>query len=172
MRRAYAALAVLALVACKDKEPAPAPAPGSGSASPPPSAADVLQGALRVGDERVPLVACKPGHAGHVFVDVVTAKGTLRFSQQKLSWDGAELACTKLDRSWGGGLRKDGSAYWRGTLAFTCTHAGAPLNGNLKLDCGGITADERASLDAGRADALERQRQGSGSGSAGPGSAN
>lgn len=162
MRRAALAVLVLAIAACssKDKDPPPAPS-GSGSAATP--AADVLKGALRVGDERVPLVACKPGHAGHVFVDVVTAKGTLRFSQQKLSWDGAELACTKLDRSWGGGLRKDGSAYWRGTLAFTCTHAGAPLNGNLTLDCGGITADERASLDAGRADTLERQRQGSGS---------
>ena len=95
----------------------------------------------------------------HVFVEVDTSLGTLRFGEGKLFWDGNELACAKLDRSWGGGIRQDGSTYFRGTLVFRC----GKLEGDLALSCGGITAAEAAQLDANRAAAI---------GSAGPGSAN
>ena len=45
-----------------------------------------------------------------------------------------------------------------GTLAFACAHDGAPVAGDLVLDCGGITLDERAQLDANRQELRDRQR--------------
>jgi hypothetical protein len=112
-----------------------------------------VTGTLTVGSVPTRLVACRPGHAVHVFVEVETTAGTLRFGDGKLYWLGTELSCPRLERSWGGGVRSDGSAYFRGTLAFTCPTAGGPLSGELTLDCGQITPDERAELDRNRATA-------------------
>jgi hypothetical protein len=114
------------------------------SAEPPTAAAhDELSGTFRVGPAPARLIACKPGHGVHVFVDVETSLGTLRFGEGKLRWDGAELACEKLDRRWGGGVRNDGSAYFRGMLDFRC----GKLVGQLNLDCGGVSASEGAELE-------------------------
>jgi hypothetical protein len=93
------------------------------------------------------LLRCRPGHAVHVFVEVDTSKGTLHFGEGELAWNGSRVACSKLDRSWGGGVRRDGSAYFRGTLAFRCEH----VAGELSLDCGGITPEEGAELANNRA---------------------
>jgi hypothetical protein len=119
---------------------------------------DVLQGTLRVGDTVAALVACRPGHAERVFVDVDTSLGTLRFQNMKLYWQRAELTCKKLDRSWGGGIRSNNTAYWRGSLDFDCQVGEARLVGMLKLDCGMITAEERASLDANRHELQDQQK--------------
>src|SRR5262245_46102294 len=102
---------------------------------------------LTVDGAAATLVRCRPAHAVHVFVEVDTALGTLRFAEGKLFWNGREKACSKLDRSWGGGIRADGSAYFRGTLAFRCEG----LVGDLSLDCGQITPDEGAELAKNRA---------------------
>ena len=123
------------------------------------SPSDVLQGTLRVGDAVAALVACRPGHAERVFVDVDTSLGTLRFQNMKLYWQRAELTCKKLDRSWGGGIRSNKTAYWRGSLDFDCEAGGARLVGMLKLDCGMITAEERASLDANRHELQDEQKK-------------
>ena len=123
------ALAVVSLAGACSK-PAPRPA-----------GTDVT-GTLTVDGAPAEFVACRPGHAVHVFVEVDTLKGTLRFGEGKLSWNGSPLACSKLDRSWGGGIRGNGSAYFRGTLAFRCDR----IAGELSLDCGGITAEEGAEL--------------------------
>jgi hypothetical protein len=114
--------------------------------APPPAGADVT-GALTVDGAAARLIACRPGHAVHVLVEVDTSAGTLRFSEGKLAWNGGELTCSKLDRSWGGGVRRDGSAYFRGSLAFRCDR----LAGELSLDCGGITPEEGAELARNRA---------------------
>jgi len=45
-------------------------------AAPPAAGADVT-GTLTVDGAPAPLVACRPGHAVHVFVDVVSSTGTL-----------------------------------------------------------------------------------------------
>jgi hypothetical protein len=153
---------VAVLVACNGKEaevaPPPGPAETIGKATP----GDVLEGDLAVGGERVKLVACKPGHTDRVFVEVVTSKGKLRFHAMHLYWNqnpegdrGVELVCPKLDRSWGGGIRRDGTAYWRGTLDFVC----GDIGGKLNLDCGGITKEERASLDESRQEMKEQQKR-------------
>jgi len=114
-------------------------------AAPPPVVA--LSGALTVEGASARLTACRPGHGVHVFVDVDTSLGTLRFGEGKLAWNGRELACDKLDRIWGGGVRRDGSAYFRGTLAFRCGR----VVGDLALDCGDITTEEATELARNRA---------------------
>lgn len=128
-------------------------AAGCSQAEPPaPAARDVgadVTGTLSVGGVPAQLLGCRPGHGVHVFVEVDTSLGTLRFGDAKLAWRGAELACEKLDRSWGGGVRRDGSAYFRGSLAFRC----GPLTGDLALDCGHITPQEAADLARNRATA-------------------
>ncbi len=123
-----------------------------GKADPAPEAvaAPEVRGTFTIGGAAARLERCRPGHAVHVFVEVDTSLGTLRFGEGKLSWDGNELACAKLDRSWGGGIRQDGSTYFRGTLAFRC----GKLDGDLALSCGKITAAEAAQLDANRAAAI------------------
>ena len=95
------------------------------------------------------------------YVELVTAQGTLRFEDKQLFWArpddvsrGPALACDKLDRSWGGGQRKDGTSYFRGHLIFACRGPGGTLAGDVTLDCGGTTAEERAQLDRNRADLL------------------
>ncbi len=122
-------LVVVALAACS-------------RSAPPPTTTEVT-GTITVSGEVARIERCRPGHAVHVFVEVDTSAGTLRFGEGKLYWNGSELACTKLDRRWGGGVRADSSAYFRGTLAFDCPH----VTGTLSLDCGHITPEERAELD-------------------------
>jgi hypothetical protein len=106
-----------------------------------------VRGTLTVDGKPAQLVRCRPGHAVHVFVEVDTTLGTLRFGDGMLSWQGSALTCQKLDRSWGGGVRRDGSAYFRGTLGFRC----GTLAGDLVLDCGQITPDEAGELARNRA---------------------
>jgi len=160
-------VALLLVVAACSKDPPSKvmETPGKSSAS------DVLTGTLRVGESPVTLTACRPGRTTRVFVEVVTSGGRLRFEDMHLYWNpdvdskarGDELACEKLDRSWGGGNRADGTSYWRGSLAFTCTHGETPIAGSLTLDCGNITAIERSQLDGNRKEMQDEQR---GSGSA------
>ena len=135
-----------------------------GKPEPPPVTADVT-GTLTVDRALARLVRCRPGQAVHVFVEVDTALGTLRFGEGKLFWNGSEKACSKLDRSWGGGIRADGSAYFRGTLAFRC----GGLIGDLSLDCGQITPDEGAELARNRAAAAPAPTGPTGSGDPSPG---
>jgi hypothetical protein len=80
-------------------------------------------------------------------------KGELAIQFQSPAWE--VLACDKLERSWGGGARADGSAYWRGTLAFRCTWITTTILADLTLDCGKITPEERRSLDKNRAETLK-----------------
>ncbi|HET7502624.1 MAG TPA: hypothetical protein VFK02_16500 [Kofleriaceae bacterium] len=126
------------VAACGSSEPA-APAREAIAAE--------VGGSLTVDGAPARLVRCRPGHAVHVFVEVDTSLGTLRFGEGKLWWQGGERTCQQLDRSWGGGVRRDGSAYFRGTLAFRCD----TLAGDLTLDCGGITAAEAGELLRNRA---------------------
>ena len=132
-----------------------------------------VTGTLSVGGEGLSPLACRPGRAAHAFVDVVSPKGILRFADRALFWTadvhaigaGTELACTKLDRSWGGGSRPDGSSYWRGILVFECTLGATVVRGDLDLDCGNITAEERQQLDGQRENMRDEQRKARGSGS-------
>ncbi|HEU4735188.1 MAG TPA: hypothetical protein VFT22_45165 [Kofleriaceae bacterium] len=125
------------LCACGSSEPAPAPREPETE----------VTGTLAVDGVPAQLVRCRPGHAVHVFVEVDTSLGTLRFGEGKLSWQGRERSCRQLDRSWGGGVRRDGSAYFRGTLAFRCD----TLAGDLTLDCGHVTPAEAGELARNRA---------------------
>ena len=142
MRPALRSALVLALVAC----------------SRPDAQSREVVGTLVVDGKPVIVVACRPDHAVHVYVELVTASGVLRFEDAALYWNpdrealsrGPKLVCTKLDRSWGGGTRMDGSSYWRGTLDFAC----GAVTGSLSLDCGNITPEERQSLDDNRRKAL------------------
>jgi hypothetical protein len=113
---------------------------------------DKLTGTLALDGKPLALMACQPAHAVHTYVVVTTDRGALRFEDQQLSWSGEPLTCAKLDRSWGGGNRTDGSSYWRGMLDFDCTGPAGHLVGRLDLDCGHITAPERADLDRHRAE--------------------
>jgi hypothetical protein len=133
-----------------------------GQAEPLPAAhqADVT-GTLTVDGAPAQLARCRPGHAVFVFVEVDTTLGTLRFGDGKLAWQGSELTCQKLDRSWGGGVRRDGTAYFRGTLAFRC----GKLAGDLVLDCGQISPQEGAELARNRAAAKPQKPSPSPSGS-------
>ena len=146
---------------------------------PPGPSADRVEGALALAGVPQTLNVCLPAHATHTFVEVIASEGKLRFEDGKLYWTfdrngtarGTELTCEKLDRSWGGGVRSNGTAYWRGTLSFRCRlectsndpgcdrrkYRAATVAGDLKLDCGGITAQERAELDANRQGLLDEQ---------------
>ena len=137
--------------ACSRSEPPPAAreAPGGTTGIADVTGVTDVTGTLTVDGKPARFTACRPGHAVHVFVEVDTTLGTLRFGDAKLSWQGSEQTCQKLDRSWGGGVRRDGSAYFRGTLAFRC----GTLEGDLALDCGHITPAEAAELARNRAEA-------------------
>lgn len=102
-----------------------------------------MTGTLTVDGAPALLRRCQPFHQTHTFIEVDTSLGTLRFENKQAYWNGDLLACTRLDRSWGGGVRADGTAYWRGTLDLACGRVVA----KLKLDCGAITPAERAALD-------------------------
>ncbi|HEY0990592.1 MAG TPA: hypothetical protein VGD80_26250 [Kofleriaceae bacterium] len=142
--RCAPALAIAWLAGACSNKPEPPPARSEGRAEE--ATADVT-GTLTVDGAAARPVRCRPAHAVHVYVEVDTALGTLGFREGKLFWNGTEKACSKLDRSWGGGIRADGSAYFRGTLAFRCEG----LVGDLSLDCGQITPDEGAELAKNRA---------------------
>ncbi len=144
-------LVVLALAAgCKDKAP-----PAESTQDP---RLGEISGTLFVDKKPVGQLACRPGAAVHIFVEVVSPAGVLRFEDQKLSWKGEPLTCKQLDRSWGGGRRPNNEAYWRGTLAFDCVAGETTVSGNLLLDCGRITPEERAQLDANRKKLQDEQR--------------
>jgi hypothetical protein len=113
-----------------------------------------VTGTLSMDGAPAVLLGCRPGHAVHVYVDVDTTLGALRFGEGKLWWRGVEQACARLDRRWGGGVRADGSAYFRGTLAVAC----GGLVADLSLDCGGITPAEAAELARNRAAAAAQGR--------------
>jgi hypothetical protein len=131
-----------------------------------PSRPPEISGTLSFGGKAVTSMTCRPGAAAHIFVDIVTPEGTLRLEDKQLSLGGEPLVCDKLDRSWGGGRRPDHSAYWRGTLVFHCRgEAGSEIVGDLVLDCGKITPEERRQLDGQRKDLREEQRKARGSGS-------
>jgi len=102
-----------------------------------------------VGGVPAELVRCRPGHDEHVFVEVDTSLGVLRFQHGKVSWNGSELGCEKANRSWGGGFRSDGQTYFRGALRLHC----GVVVADLTLDCGQITSEEGAELARNRAEA-------------------
>jgi hypothetical protein len=151
------ALLLAALVACGKADEQVVEVLGSSSAT------DVVKGSITVDGKAVTLGACKPGHSVHPLVELITSAGKLRFEDQQLYWNpvadaptrGDKLTCDKLDRSWGGGVRLpgDGTSYWRGKLWFRC----GAIHGELELDCGNITATERAQLDGKRQDLLDKQ---------------
>lgn len=160
-----AAVAMLALTCalvggCRDGESSKGASLGAGSGSQSsrePRGAEVT-GTMQVAGAPVALTRCRPGHAVHVFVEVDTSAGTLRFGEGKLWWLGSERRCARLDRRWGGGVRRDGSTYFRGTLSFAC----GDLTGDLALDCGGITPAESTELARNARDARARAAAGNG----------
>jgi hypothetical protein len=132
-----------------------------------------ITGTLSVAGAQLATTQCRPGRHATTFVEVVTAPGVLRFEDQKLFWNDEPLSCTRLDRSWGGGTRLDKTSYWRGTLSFDCKRGADLITGDLTLDCGNITAEERAQLDGQRNNMRDEQRKardGVGSGAASAGS--
>jgi hypothetical protein len=150
---------LLLLVGCRDE-----PTPKQQAITPPTGGPpDVLSGMIVEAGVSITPTACRVVRETVLVVEVITPRGTLRFANAQLVWKGSVLACTKLDRSWGGGSRSDGTHYWRGMLDFVCgpvteaSEAVRPsrardgmITGKLELDCGGITPTERAQLDANR----------------------
>lgn len=137
-------IVLFALAACSSSKPA----------------APDITGTLSIhGTDVSSKMQCKPGAAVHIFVDIVTPEGTLRFEDQKLSLNGEVLACDKLDRAWNGARRPDGTAYWRGTLAFDCGSEPGRVIGDLDLACGNITLEERAQLDRAKRELEEQKRR-------------
>jgi hypothetical protein len=122
-----------------------------------------VQGTLSIEGKPVPITTCRAGRGVTTYVELVTAMGKLRFEDQKLFWSqqdfgkGDELSCDKLDRSWGGGMRKDGTAYFRGHLIFVCKGAPGAITGDVTVDCGRITPAERAQLDQNREGLLQER---------------
>ncbi len=139
------------------------------------TASKEVTGTLSVKGADVTVTKCRPDHdASGTYVVMETPVGALRFTNKQLWWNGSDpegfspgavLDCTRLDRSWGGGLRTDGTSYWRGTLSFDCHDGPNTYTGKLTLDCGNITPEERASLDKQRTD-MRQEQGGSAAGSA------
>lgn len=158
-------LVLLASAGCRDEASAPAAPAGSAAALPPdpPPQPDKIVGALTVDGVGQTLTTCRTGRATTTYVELVTAAGILRFENRKLWWRtdpgavtaGTALDCPRLERSWGGGARADGSAYFRGRLIFDCRGVAGPagvpvVRGDVSVDCGRITAAERRELDRNR----------------------
>ena len=172
--------AVAALAGCKSSRDSQDRHASDGSGSGVVFAGDAsreVTGTLVVDGKPQLVTECRPGHSTSTYVELVATAGKLRFENKALYWTakphdlspGQRLDCEKLDRSWGGGLRGDGSSYFRGKLDFACTGKQVVVTGELQLDCGNITALERAQLDrnsaAMKAEQAQRRQQGSGSGS-------
>ena len=145
------ALLLLALVAC------------GGEKDKPPPAKPEVQGTLSLDGKPLTIVRCRAGQDVTTYVELLTARGKLRFEDKQMWWSaddpgrGDKLECEKLDRSWGGGKRKDGTAYFRGHLIFVCRGPVGALAGDVTVDCGSITAEEREQLDKGRNDLLSER---------------
>jgi hypothetical protein len=128
---------------------------------------DQISGTLTFDGRPLAIKSCRPGQAGGlVHVDLVTASGALRFvaydasqmfwnSQPESTERGAPLPCTELRRSWGGGPRPDGTAYFRGRLVFSCRGAAGAVAGDVTVDCGNISPLERQLLDQNRQQKLD-----------------
>ena len=121
-----------------------------------------FDGTLFLSDKPLVISKCHAGHTTTTFVEVVTDAGKLRFEDRQLFWSadvvqkGDRLDCSRLERSWGGGQRADGTAYFRGHLIFAC-QAPVAIRGDITLDCGAITAQERSELDKNRQQMLDEQ---------------
>ena len=140
---------LLALVACGNAKKPPTPE---------------VTGSLSLDGKPLTVSSCRAGRGVTTYVEVLTAQGKLRFEDKQLFWAtdvaagrGDKLECQKLDRSWGGGMRTDGTAYFRGHLIFACRGPAGAVTGDLMIDCGRITAEERASLDKNRTDMLSER---------------
>lgn len=146
--RAGLALALTAAAACSRAAPDDGPRP------------DAVTGTLTLDGAALGIDRCVPGRTGGALhLDLVTARGTLRYvpyQAAQVIWAGAPVPCTRLERSWGGGSRADGSSYFRGRIVLAC----GPLAGDLTADCGAITPEERRDLDAHRHELREDQRSG------------
>lgn len=150
-------LPVLLLVAaCSDKKP---------------PAKREVEGTLSLEGKPLAVTQCRTGRGVTTYVELVTAQGKLRFEDAKMFWSpdvnagrGDQLECRKLDRSWGGGLRADNTSYFRGHLMFNCMGPAGAITGDVMVDCGGTTDEERRQLDENARKFREEQR-GSGSGS-------
>jgi hypothetical protein len=130
--------------------------------SPPPAPApDRISGTLKIAGKPVAIERCRPGREASIYVDLVTARGALRFlayEDRTMFWTsrpdsterGAPLACSDLRRSWGGATRPDGSTYFRGQIIFSCRGAIGAVVGDVTVDCGNISALERKLLDESR----------------------
>jgi len=177
--------------ACKGDPPAAGerrPAPGDGAARP--AVPDRIEGTLTLDGKPLSIVKCRPGHDETVYVDLVTGAGALRFvsgESERMFWNpkpeedrrGAAIDCSIPHRSWGGARRpEDGTAYFRGEIAFSCRGAAGVFEGKVSLECGNISPFERAMLDDGRRRRREAEREaeragrgggGSGSGDSGSG---
>ncbi|MDB4961778.1 MAG: hypothetical protein JWP01_1777 [Myxococcales bacterium] len=141
---------------------------GKRSSDPGPSATSrEVTGTITVDGTPLTVASCRPGRDITTYVEALTSAGVLRFEDRQLFWSadpmaiarGEVLTCEQLDRSWGGGTRADGTAYWRGTLVFRCKAGARSITGDLKLDCGNITAEERAQLDHNRQELRDEQTQ-------------
>ncbi len=98
-----AAALLLALAACKSATPS-----------------NEVTGTLTLEGATVTVTKCRPERgADGVYVVLETPKSALRFEGKKLWWNrddpegfapGAALECKRLDRSWGGGSRLDGTS--------------------------------------------------------------
>ena len=148
-----AALVVLAVAAC-----------GNGA-----TASKEVTGTLSLEGKTVTITKCRPDRGvDGTYVVLETPAGAIRFEGKKLWWNasdnegfapGAVLDCKKLDRSWGGGMRSDGTSYFRGTLDFDCSDGPKTAVGKLTLDCGNITAEERSQLDQHRKEMQDEQKK-------------
>jgi hypothetical protein len=134
--------ALLLVAACSEKKP-------------PPAAKREVEGTLSLDGKPLTVTQCRAGRGVTTYVDLVTAEGKLRFEDAKLFWSrdatvagrGDQLECKKLDRSWGGGLRRDQTSYFRGHLMFNCVGPAGPITGDVMVDCGNTTFEERQQLD-------------------------
>lgn len=169
--RAWLVTALVVATGClgrdtdSDKHAAPATSPGAVVAATPHATRDVT-GTLTIDGRPQVVTACRAGSGFGTYVELMTASGKLRFEAKTMYWEpradsvlrGDPLPCRKLDRSWGGGKRGDGTAYFRGKLIFDC----GAIAGDLDVSCGNITPAEHAELDKNQAAArAERARSNS-----------
>lgn len=157
--------ACVALGACRGKKAADDAKPADAAAPVP----DRISGTLTVDGKPLAIGQCRPGRDASIHVDLVTAAGVLRFVpyEPKMFWNprpestdrGAPLACTDLQRSWGGATRADGTTYFRGRLIFSCKGEAGAITGDVTVDCGNISPLERKLLDEGRQRKLDELKR-------------